>query len=236
MTACGGRAPVLVRGVVSGRHSVYYPAPIFPVKNGKARAVQRYARSKPLLISQSVTARRPAPVPAEGDAARSLRAVVLQPERSGDGGPALRGGVGAASHRAALMEALPHETTILNFRHLLERHDLGAGLFEEINAHLASRGHRLRTGTIVDTSIIETPSSTKRRRRARGHQTRKGKQWHFGMKASSTSSPTSPRLTPCVPVSSSSTSPPRTMSSCQRSGASRWPTPGLSEPPAVRSA
>ena len=80
---------------------------------------------------------------------------------------------------------MPDETTILNFRHLLERHDLGAGLFEEINAHLASRGHRLRRGTIVDASIIEAPSSTKNRRRARDpemHQTRKGKQWYFGMK------------------------------------------------------
>ena len=47
-----------------------------------------------------------------------------------------------------LTEALPDETTILNFRHLLEKHGLGEGLFEEINAHLASRGHRLRTGTI----------------------------------------------------------------------------------------
>ena len=67
-----------------------------------------------------------------------------------------------------LTEALPDETTILNFRHLLEKHGLGEGLFEEINAHLASRGHRLRTGTIVDASIIDAPSSTKNRRRARG--------------------------------------------------------------------
>ena len=49
----------------------------------------------------------------------------------------------------ALTEALPDETTILNFRHLLEKHGLGEGLFEEINAHLASRGHRLRTGTML---------------------------------------------------------------------------------------
>ena len=85
-----------------------------------------------------------------------------------------------------LTEALPDETTILNFRHLLEEHGLGEGLFEEINAHLASRGHRLRTGTIVDASIIDAPSSTKNRRRARDpemHQTKKGKQWYFGMKA-----------------------------------------------------
>ncbi len=85
-----------------------------------------------------------------------------------------------------LTAALPDETTILNFRHLLEKHGLGEGLFEEINAHLASRGHRLRTGTIVDASIIDAPSSTKNRRRARDpemHQTKKGKQWYFGMKA-----------------------------------------------------
>ena len=80
-----------------------------------------------------------------------------------------------------LTEALPDETTILNFRHLLEQHGLGEGLFEEINAHLASRGHRLRTGTIVDASIIDAPSSTKNRRRARDpemRQTKKGRQWY----------------------------------------------------------
>ena len=85
-----------------------------------------------------------------------------------------------------LTEALPDETTILNFRHLLEQHGLGESLFEEINAHLASRGHRLRTGTIVDASIIDAPSSTKNRGRARDpemRQTKKGKQWYFGMKA-----------------------------------------------------
>ena len=49
---------------------------------------------------------------------------------------------------------LPDETTILNFRHLLEEHELGEGLFEEINRHLASQGLRLREGTIVDASII----------------------------------------------------------------------------------
>ena len=53
---------------------------------------------------------------------------------------------------------LPDETTILNFRHLLEEHEMGEGLFEEINGHLASQGLRLREGTIVDASIIEAPS------------------------------------------------------------------------------
>ena len=81
---------------------------------------------------------------------------------------------------------LPDETTILNFRHLLEKHSLGRGLLEEINAHLESQGLRLREGTIVDASIIEAPSSTKNRAGERDpemHQTKKGNQWHFGMKA-----------------------------------------------------
>ncbi len=85
-----------------------------------------------------------------------------------------------------LTEALPDETTILNFRHLLERHQLGKGLLEEINAHLESQGLRLRAGTIVDASIIEAPSSTKNRSGERDpemHQTKKGNQRHFGMKA-----------------------------------------------------
>ena len=84
-----------------------------------------------------------------------------------------------------LSEALPGETTILNFRHLLERHNLGPGLLEEINAHLESQGLKLREGTIVDASIIEAPSSTKNRTEERDpemHQTKKGNQWHFGMK------------------------------------------------------
>ena len=81
---------------------------------------------------------------------------------------------------------LPDETTILKFRHLLEEHGLGEGLFGEINAHLASLGHSARKGTIVDASIIEAPSSTKNAKRERDpemHQTKKGNQWHFGMKA-----------------------------------------------------
>ena len=82
--------------------------------------------------------------------------------------------------------ALPDETTILYFRHLLETHGLGETLFEEINAHLASLGHRLSKGTIVDASLIAAPSSTKNRKGERDpemHQTKKGNQWHFGMKA-----------------------------------------------------
>ena len=85
-----------------------------------------------------------------------------------------------------LTGALPDETTILNFRHLLERHGLGERLFGEINAHLASQGHRLKTGTIVDASLIDAPSSTKNKKGERDpemHQTKKGNRWYFGMKA-----------------------------------------------------
>ena len=81
---------------------------------------------------------------------------------------------------------LPDESTILHFRHLLERHGLGESLLEEINAHLESQGLKLREGTIVDATIIEAPSSTKNRAKERDpemHQTKKGNQWHFGMKA-----------------------------------------------------
>ena len=80
---------------------------------------------------------------------------------------------------------LPDETTILNFRHLLDKHELGVGLFEEINRHLESQGLRLQEGTIVDASIIAAPSSTKNRGKERDpemHQTKKGNEWHFGMK------------------------------------------------------
>ena len=81
---------------------------------------------------------------------------------------------------------LPDETTILEFRHLLERRGLGEVLLGEINEHLASRGLRLRERTIVDASLIEAPSSTKNkagRRDPEMRQTKKGNQWYFGMKA-----------------------------------------------------
>ena len=82
-------------------------------------------------------------------------------------------------------EPVPDETTILNFRHLLERHELGKALFERVNRHLASRGLTVAGGTIVDATIIAAPSSTKNKAKARDpemHQTRKGQQWYFGMK------------------------------------------------------
>ncbi|OLI63394.1 transposase, partial [Xanthomonas oryzae pv. oryzae] len=81
---------------------------------------------------------------------------------------------------------VPDETTILNFRHLLERHDLARKLFDRVNAHLLRKGQSLRGGTIVDATIIAAPSSIKNKDGARTpemHQTKKGNQYYFGMKA-----------------------------------------------------
>ena len=80
----------------------------------------------------------------------------------------------------------PDETTILNFRHLLEAHQLGGAMLETVNRHLEAKGLRISTGTIVDATIIHAPSSTKNASGERDpemHQTKKGNQWYFGMKA-----------------------------------------------------
>jgi len=82
--------------------------------------------------------------------------------------------------------SMPDATTILNFRHLLERNHLAGRLLAEINAMLGERGLLLRRGTIVDATIIAAPSSTKNKAGQRDpemRQTKKGNQWHFGMKA-----------------------------------------------------
>ena len=81
-------------------------------------------------------------------------------------------------------EPVPDETTILKFRHLLERHHLGKKLFREVHRHLESQGIKITNGTIVDATIIHAPSSTKNKEEKRDpdrHQTRKGNQWFFGM-------------------------------------------------------
>jgi IS5 family transposase len=85
-----------------------------------------------------------------------------------------------------LDEAIPDETTILNFRRLLERHRLTEALFLEVNALLTEQRLLLKAGTLVDATIISAPSSTKNATRTRDpemSQTRKGNQWYFGMKA-----------------------------------------------------
>ena len=81
---------------------------------------------------------------------------------------------------------IPDETTILNFRRLLETHGLAAQMLAQVNRHLARKGLSLRGGTIVDATIIAAPSSTKNQdgeRDPQMHQTKKGNQWYFGMKA-----------------------------------------------------
>jgi transposase, IS5 family len=83
-------------------------------------------------------------------------------------------------------EPVPDETTVCRFRHLLEAHDLGRRLFDEVQRHLAEKGLKVATGTIVDATIISAPCSTKNAQKARDpemHQTKKGNQWYFGMKA-----------------------------------------------------
>ena len=95
---------------------------------------------------------------------------------------ALRGFAGIELNR----DPVPDATTILHFRHRLERHDLTKGLFDEVGAMLEERGLLMRQGTIVDATIIAAPPSTKNKQQSRDpemHQTKKGNQWHFGMKA-----------------------------------------------------
>ncbi len=84
------------------------------------------------------------------------------------------------------MTRLPDETTILRFRHLLERHHLAGPMLAAINELLRGKGLMLRAGTVVDATLISAPSSTKNadgERDPEMHQTKKGNQWHFGMKA-----------------------------------------------------
>ena len=81
---------------------------------------------------------------------------------------------------------LPDETTILRFRRLLEKHQLAEKILATVNALLSDKGLMLKAGTVVDATLIAAPSSTKNASGERDpemHQTKKGNQWHFGMKA-----------------------------------------------------
>lgn len=83
------------------------------------------------------------------------------------------------------IDRIPDETTILNFRHLLEKHELGKKLFTKINRYLEKQGLSFKVGTILDASIISAPTSTKNKSGQRDpemHSTRKGNEWYFGMK------------------------------------------------------
>ncbi|MDD1141009.1 IS5 family transposase [Pseudomonas sp. TNT2022 ID233] len=84
------------------------------------------------------------------------------------------------------LERIPDETTILNFRRLLEKHELAVGILGVINGYLSGRGLSLRQGTIVDATLIHAPSSTKNqdgKRDPEMRQAKKSNQWYFGMKA-----------------------------------------------------
>lgn len=84
-----------------------------------------------------------------------------------------------------ISDRIPDETTILSFRHLLEKQGLGEQIFETVKAHLSARGMTMRQGTIVDATLIAAPSSTKSKSGKcdpEMHQTKKGNQWYFGMK------------------------------------------------------
>ena len=84
-----------------------------------------------------------------------------------------------------MAEAVPDETTLCKFRHLLEANGLNKLFFDAINRVMVKTGHMMKGGTIVDATIINAPSSTKNAEKARDsemHQTKKGNKWKFGMK------------------------------------------------------
>jgi IS5 family transposase len=84
------------------------------------------------------------------------------------------------------MKRIPDRVSLLRFRHLLEQHDLAVQILETVNAHLADKGYTLREGTVVDATLIAAPGSTKNSTGSRDpemHQTKKGNNYYFGMKA-----------------------------------------------------
>jgi IS5 family transposase len=83
-----------------------------------------------------------------------------------------------------MSERIPDETTILAFRHLLEKHDLGQRFFATVKVHLKARGMAMKQGTIIEATLIPAPTSTKNKQGERDsemHQTKKGNQWYYGM-------------------------------------------------------
>ena len=82
-------------------------------------------------------------------------------------------------------DVIPDETTILNFRRLIEKHDLSVAMFNDINAYLVARGIKVSKGSMIDASIVHAPASTKNKEKQRDpemHSTRKNNQYYFGMK------------------------------------------------------
>ena len=142
-----------------------------------------YDRCHRAVLSQG--GQWPTALSAGDHAAYSLHAALVQPERRCHEDALYEIASMRLFARLSLDSALPDRTTIMNFRHLLEQHQLARQLFKTINRWLAEAGVMMTQGTLVDATIIEAPSSTKNKEQQRDpemHQTKKGNQWHFGMK------------------------------------------------------
>lgn len=131
--------------------------------------------------------RRSSGVSVAGHVAGSLDAELVRLHRSGDGGEEAFYETTILRQFSGLhLDRIPDETTIINFRRLLEKHELAGGILQVINGYLGDSGLMLRQGTVVDATIIHAPSSTKNKDGKRDpemHQTKKRNQYFFGMKA-----------------------------------------------------
>lgn len=133
-------------------------------------------------ISEGLT--RPSCLPVDGVAAASSHAELVQLQRSGDGRGAARDDDLAPVFVS--LGRIPGETTILDFRRLLEKHELAAGILGLVDGYLDDRGLSLRQASIVDAPLIHARSSTKNKEGKRApemHQTKKGNQYYFGANA-----------------------------------------------------
>ena len=158
-----------------------------PGGDGGGGAVAEARSDDRAALSEGRPAGRPTAVSDRRDVAHLLLAAMVLPVRSGCGGSALRhSSMRAFCHLELGRDAIPDETTILNFRHLLEAHGLTKAVFEAVADHLEARGALLRGGTIVDATLIAASPSTKNAAGQRDPEMRsskKGNQWYFGMKA-----------------------------------------------------
>lgn len=129
---------------------------------------------------------RPQAVSNRGDAAHPLVAAMVRAVGRGDGRGAVRRAVVSSIRGSGWHEPAAGPVSILRFRHLLERHKLAEQFLQTVNEQLSAKGYLLKEGTAVDATLISAPSSTKNQSGERDpemHQTKKGNQWHFGMKA-----------------------------------------------------
>src|SRR5690606_17811777 len=134
------------------------PQGTVPDRNGSGGAVAGFNRSDRAALPEG--RRRSSVLSADGDAARASVAELVRLQRPGDGGSAVRDD-DPAPVRWAEPGTYPRRNHLLNFRRLLERHELAAGILAVINGYLGDRGLSLRQGTVVDATLIHAPSSTK---------------------------------------------------------------------------